>query len=279
MLGVVVNLEEMPAKKILICNKAERVASLAELIQSIVFTRVLPKPLAAEVRGKIQFAAGQVHGRLAVGHMRALSDYQFKSHSLNVSDDLCASLQSLMIILTSGAPRFIGALGVLEPILVFSDGACEGQEYEQVSVGAVIVDTLSDDRKMFGGRVPEELVRVWKSESKLQTIGQAELLPAVLARRVIGEAARHRIIFFYIDNDSARMALIKGSSDSRSSAKLVELMMREEMQVQTWTWYARVPTHSNPGDGPSRLRLLPHEENLFAKPVDCPEISVAVFAP
>ena len=106
MLGVVVNLEEMPAKKILICNKAERVASLAELIQSIVFTRVLPKPLAAEVRGKIQFAAGQVHGRLAVGHMRALSDYQFKSHSLNVSDDLCASLQSLMIILTSGAPRF-----------------------------------------------------------------------------------------------------------------------------------------------------------------------------
>ena len=163
--------------------------------------------------------------------------------------------------------------------MVFSDGACEGQEYEQVSVGAVIVDTLTDDRKMFGGRVPEELVRVWKSESKLQTIGQAELLPAVLARRVIGEAARHRIIFFYIDNDSARMALIKGSSDSRSSAKLVELMMREEMQVQTWTWYARVPTHSNPGDGPSRLRLLPHEENLFAKPADCPVISVAVFAP
>ena len=66
MLGVVVSLEEMPAKKILICNKAERVASLAELIRSIVFTRVLPKPLAAEVRGKIQFAAGQVHGRLAV---------------------------------------------------------------------------------------------------------------------------------------------------------------------------------------------------------------------
>lgn len=120
---------------------------------------------------------------------------------------------------------------------------------------------------MFGSLGPCKLVKLWKSEGKVQTIGQAEILPVVLARICFEAELKHRRVFYYIDNDSARMALIRGSSNSFISMKLIDFMIRQECATQSWPWFSRVPSHSNPGDGPSRMRLIPHPENLFARVV------------
>ena len=56
----------------------------------------------------------------------------------------------------------------------------------------------------------------------------------------------------YIDNESSRMALIKGSGETSNSAKLIKAYVNCEADTQVKTWFARVPSFSNVGDGPSR---------------------------
>jgi hypothetical protein len=142
---------------------------------------------------------------------------------------------------------------------------------------------------MFGAMVPAALVRVWQKYDdrydspvphvKKQTIGQAEMLPVILARMKFRSLLNGRRVVYFIDNDSARMVFVKGTSDSTCSQRMADIMVRDEGLEQTFAWFARVPTLSNPADGPSRLRLEPAAENLFSEPVACPEIDVELFSP
>ena len=84
----------------------------------------------------------------------------------------------------------------------------------------------------------------------------------------------------FVDNDSARIALIKGASPCLESAWLVQSFWIDESESDCRSWIARVPSRSNIADGPSRgdraecERLFPQiqwltwsdrEENADAK--------------
>ena len=56
----------------------------------------------------------------------------------------------------------------------------------------------------------------------------------------------------YIDNESSRMALIKGFGETSHAARFIKAYVNLEGEHQVKTWFARVPSHSNVGDGPSR---------------------------
>ena len=90
-------------------------------------------------------------------------------------------------------------------------------------------------------------------DHRRQLIGQAELLPVVLAQRSWAGRWRGRKIVLFVDNDSARHALIKGGSPIQASARLVGLFWAGEARAMSYTWTERVPSESNPADGPSRL--------------------------
>jgi len=99
---------------------------------------------------------------------------------------------------------------------------------------------------------------------KKQIIGQAELYPAICARRLWKEKIRGRDVIHFVDNDSARYALIKGSSPCLESAWLVQSFWTDESETDCRSWIARVPSRSNIADGPSRgdrsecERIFPH---------------------
>ena len=59
----------------------------------------------------------------------------------------------------------------------------------------------------------------------------------------------------FIDNDSARHALIKGYTPSGASARLVAAFWETEATLASYSWVDRVPSLSNIADGPSRLRF------------------------
>jgi hypothetical protein len=163
-------------------------------------------------------------------------------------------------------------------LLLFTDGAAEGEERGNVTCGAVLIDTAEEFSQMWGGRIPAQLVRSWKRDGdKIQVIGQAELLPVALSRQVWKERFKHRRLVVFIDNDSARQALVKGWSKSKASTAIIREMLSAELEDQVWVWYGRVPTHSNPADDPSRLILRPSADNDFATVIPMPRIPESLF--
>ena len=86
-------------------------------------------------------------------------------------------------------------------------------------------------------------------------MGQAELLPIAMAQELWGKWLRGRRALVFVDNDAARHAIIRGASPSGPSALLVEHFWTAESELGAYSWIERVPSPSNPADGPSRLRF------------------------
>ena len=63
-----------------------------------------------------------------------------------------------------------------------------------------------------------------------------------------------RIIHF-VDNDSAKSALVTGHTKSKASAALVDIVSFQESKAMSRTWYSRVPSPSNVADNPSRQQF------------------------
>ena len=86
----------------------------------------------------------------------------------------------------------------------------------------------------------------------------------ICARKLWADKIKGRDVIHFVDNDSARYALIKGSSPCLESAWLVQSFWTDESESDCHSWIARVPSRSNIADGPSRgdktecERLFPH---------------------
>ena len=112
----------------------------------------------------------------------------------------------------------------------------------------------------------ESLVDAWKTkEDQAQVIGQAELFPALVARWVWQGKLRNRRVMFFIDNESARLALVKAYSPVSASLRIIVDCLRWDQEFDCSAWYARVPTFSNLADGPSRLVYTDELRTLGAR--------------
>ena len=135
------------------------------------------------------------------------------------------------------------------PVHIFIDGACEP---EATTIGGVLFDGSTVEA--FGASIDEGTLRAWKSRlDQEQVIGQAELFPAVVARLTWSNRLEGRRVVFWIDNESARIALIKAYSPALPSLRLILQCVRFDALNNCDPWYARVPTVANVADSPSRM--------------------------
>jgi hypothetical protein len=116
-----------------------------------------------------------------------------------------------------------------------------------------MIDPADDAREYFGEPIPDSLVAQWKSGGHTKIIAQAELLPILISKQIWAERLKNRRCIIFVDNEGAKFSCIRMSSDEENSTKILLQMSKEELVNQSWAWYTRVPTFSNPADPASRL--------------------------
>ena len=84
-------------------------------------------------------------------------------------------------------------------------------------------------------------------------IHELEVLPVLIAALAWGHLYACSQVVYYIDNESARMAYIRGTGETLRASLLVQSFVEDEAAQQHRVWFGRVPSHSNPADSPSRL--------------------------
>ena len=100
--------------------------------------------------------------------------------------------------------------------------------------------------------VGNELLSRWTASGRRQLIGQAEILPIVISKLVWANLLRDMALVTYVDNDSALHAVVGGYTSVHDSAVLIHAAAHMDMLIGCHQWVARVPSLSNPADGPSR---------------------------
>ena len=159
--------------------------------------------------------------------------------------------------------------------MVFTAGASEGEDN---TVGGLIVFPGAKTARYFAARVPDELIADWREELK-HVIGPVELYAAVVARKIWHARMSGRFCLHFTDNVPSQDSLVKWNSTSEIMRSLLVAYERLESHGQSWTWFARVPSDSNPADEPSRGRKKGVIKTLRAveDKCDCPVLGKALI--
>eukprot|EP00435_Cladocopium_sp_Y103_P072985 s158_g42.t1 len=207
---------------------------------------------AERLRGRMQWFEGYAFGRVAQHSLKILGDIATRKQKVVKLSALDITAIKFLLGRISEATALRLNSTSLETYLVFTDGACEGDGNRVGSVGGVLVSPDGRLVEHFSSEVPEDFMRPALQASE-NPIYELELLPVYISIFLWGTLVKSSHVVFYLDNDAARAALCKGYGANDLSQQIVQKIMTEECQLQLKSWFARVPTHSNISDGPSRM--------------------------
>ena len=249
-LGVQIDFSETHLGKVLVTNKPGRLDNIKSAIMEVFAKGELGFKEALSIKGKISYAEGQLFSRVAAPACRVLSKWAGYGGRRKLTSELISVLSEAGRALSVAGPRQVSVRCVVPPVVVFTDGACEESG---TSVGGVIF--CDQDRpELFGAVVTNSVVQEWCSKvGQKQVIGQAELFPLLVARLTWKEKLSGRKVIYFIDNDSARLGLIKAYSPVLSSLEIISKCLSWDHIHRSSSWFARVPTASNIADDPSRM--------------------------
>ena len=214
---------------------------------------------AEKLRGRLQWFETFAGGRVAQQALRSLSRMAStgrKSETLTASE--LSTIRFLRERVICAPPTRISATS-LQTWLVFTDGACEGEDMKTGSLGAVLISPCGVALEFISERVPDQWMQKFLSLSK-HPIFELELLPVWIALTEWEGHLTGAQCVFYLDNEAAKASLVNGASMQSSGAEIIQAFVYSEMRMQVKVWFARVPTSSNISDGPSRFDLKEMEK-------------------
>eukprot|EP00435_Cladocopium_sp_Y103_P001341 s4108_g1.t1 len=269
-LGCSLDLAGVATGEVVAENRPGRIDRLLEHLRKIRAANSISLHEAQVLHGLLRYACGFFAGRhlhQVCAEVMSFGTAASKGGRRNLSDFCDYASQALK----DCKPRVLSAGWELRPILIFTDGCWESGF---AGLGAVIVDTADNSRWVWSGQVPGCLLDKWKSLVGEQLICQIELYAMVAIRWSFANLFRNRRTLWWVDNDAARFATIKGLSPSLVMRFLVRMFYHFEVTAPTFSWIERIPSHSNPSDGPSRgkpeeaMRLLDVQGNGAVKADD-----------
>ncbi|CAE7475744.1 NAGLU [Symbiodinium sp. CCMP2592] len=219
LLGVQLSLDSLHLGSIALENKPSRVAKLLLVAQQMCASGELSRAEAMSLQGQLNFMVGFASGRSLKLVCRALSNLVYSNRAWT-RDEVKQLGGYLKCCLEALTPKSMCLKGGSRPLVIFNDAA-----YEQ---------------------------GLWHQDTEDQIIAQAEAFAMVIARDYAATFAKGRRTFFFVDNESARCCMIRGSSPVRALLALAHAFYASECRDQLVTWIERVPSASNVADLPSR---------------------------
>lgn len=253
MLGVEVDLGSAEEGVIRIKNKEGRSSEVCEVIRACISDGCIKLRDFARVAGRVQFSDAQVMGRagkLALSELRAASMSHATRFPLGPKE--VRAFEFLVDRLSFGAPRVVPCLVAPKPVLIFTDGASETTGH---TVGGVVYLPGDEQSRFFACEVPSALTRQWSQHLK-HIIGPVEAYALSVARLVFHKYVSGKFCIFFVDNDAVLMSFIRGNSKSEIFRDLLLSWESCEKHGHSWSYWARVPSASNPSDDPSRGKVL-----------------------
>ena len=275
-LGAIVTFPPPGGETIEVTNKESRLLQLKQQVNELkgFLKATAPRAMLESLKGRLLYAAGHTNGRTTQLACQLLHKFGGQGPSVTVTPELVHVVSEALSLLMEAKPRLVQSWSEVPPILLFTDGAVE-DSLKSVTHGAVLVDPWKQQSFFMGDNIPSDFVQLWTRSGKKQVIAQAEIFPVVIAKATWSTSLEGRSILWFLDNESARMSLVRNFSPILDSFFLLQLNARMDVSVQSRNWYSRVPSKSNPSDSASRLQFSEYRNSARS----VPDYSIALKAP
>lgn len=240
-----------------VSNTAERVRELSGLLGEIIATKTLKRADGERLRGRLQFASGQLFGRKARNNLRLLSKHIASGrHALDESAS--NALEELRDQLLANAPRIITG-PMSDHIHIYVDASFDLDGY--TGVGGVMYSSTGAVLGFFSEQVPRSFLLSVMETDQHTMIQELEMLALLIAIELWCKSSRgHRVVAF-TDSESVRGSFLKTWSGNEPSNKFLKRIFLQEEEHSCHIWLERVPSQSNPSDELSR-RQVAHWKGL-----------------
>ena len=251
-LGIEVDLTNFSQGFVEFKNTSKRVLELCGYIDRALTDGELKLLDSQKLRGRMQFADGQLFGRLGRLCLRAVSEHAYSGKGPKIKTGCIQALQRFKDFLQHSPPRRIQRSSH-KTWLVFTDACYEPTSTTwRCGIGGVIVSPDGTPYQAFSLSLSETQIETLGGNKKDTIIFEAELLAVVVAMGLWGALIQCSPTVFFIDNNAVRDVSISGSGRSPVACCLIEELLQFESDSAIHSWFARVPSPSNPSDKLSR---------------------------
>ena len=250
-LGLQVDLTDAAGKVVRVGHTPERREELAATIKEHLSKREMTAREAEQLRGRMVFFEGFAFGRAANQALKQVSlraESQGDQNSLDES--LSRALEVILLRIQAATPLELSAQSA-DTFFIFTDGAFEDGKG---SIGGILYDASGKPLDFFALELEPEAMEPFLADSR-NPIYELELLPVAISFWLWAKRLKHKQLVCYLDNDAARAALIRGTGGTILADNIVHHAMLYETEQALLSWFARVPSASNPADDPSRMQF------------------------
>ena len=160
-------------------SSEKRARELSSTIQSILDNGSMTVLEAQKLRGRMQFAEGQMFGRLGGLCMRAVTQHAFPFKTKKLESSTISALKRFQIFLEHSKPRVL-KLTSDNVWKIFTDACYEPGSAEWIcGLGGVLVDPLGHVVEFFSDQLSAEQISMLGASFKKTIIFEAELLALV----------------------------------------------------------------------------------------------------
>ena len=190
-------------------GRLERICAMAKLVSDIESPGEAAR-LSSCIHGMLNFAGGFVLGHALKPATRMFSDIScgriahgsaFIKHGCNMVHQVASFAK----------PRILSSADSRKPIILYTDGSYEDSVGRW---GAFLIDCEDGSSHVLQGTVPPRLTERWVQLVGKQVICEIELFAYCCARVFFSEILESRRSIVFIDNESCRISLVKGTSKS-----------------------------------------------------------------
>ena len=246
-LGVVINLSDTHLLRVSVSNSEHRGKDISDMIDGMLAKKYFRKSEMESLRGRLVFAEGQLFGRVAQRSLRELS-CAIASGSGAVTETLRKSLVFLKDRVTTAHPRVV-ACGPREMLHLYTDAS---HESNYSGVGAVCYNSAGTELWNFGDSLDLDQVKRVNVDNKGTIIGELEAMAVYAGVNQLASEHQHVDVICFIDNDAVLASMIKAGSPNDVMQNAASSVAAIEVTHDLRLWFERVPSYSNPADGPSR---------------------------
>ena len=256
-LGVRFDLRQSGSGLCLVTNTEERISELCDLIDTIVQQGRLRRSDGERLRGRLQFASGQLFGRTFKGFLNDLNKH-LSSGRAKLSDRSLKSLSGIRDLLRTGLPRRVDT-NFDDYVHIYVDASFEPEGYS--GLGGLLLSSNGKCLGHFSEEVPRSCIDSFIRSDQNTVIFELEALALVASLDTFHDlVAGHRVIIF-TDNEGVRSIVLRSSSKNPVGAELLDCLGSLEDKLQSRVWVERVPSESNPADRLSREVVEVHDNH------------------
>ena len=250
-LGMIVSTAEVAEGGIATVQaKDANVHSLERSLDKAIATTKLTNAEASKARGQAGWTGSLAAGKCGRVGTEVLKRHQYGDKP-DLTEDEVMELTFLKAVASTWPAKILQIWGRMkEPVLVYSDASYEPDIDKVPRLGWVVFP--GRDRTPLGRScdVPLKTFDSWIP--RRQQIFPAEALAPLAVLLNHADEVKGRDIVFFIDNEAAVAACIRGASRCEDVGLIVQAIQWEALKLGCRCWFEWIDSKSNPSDGLSR---------------------------